>query len=113
MPVEETECTSNNISGRYFDHYLISRGNDRLIFLLQGLGCLIDLKKSVLQSCQVMQFLGMEIDSVYMTLGLPQEEKDRMVQQCQSPLRRSSAPIRELTQLKAAANAVIPLPLQC
>ena len=117
LPVEETECTSNNISGRYFDHYLISRRNDTLIFLLQGLGCLIDLKKSVLQPCQVMQFLGMEIDSVYMTLGLPQEEKDRIVQQCQSPLRRSSAPIMELTQLigklKAAANAVIPLVLQC
>ena len=28
FPVEETEVTSYNISGRYFDHGLISREND-------------------------------------------------------------------------------------
>ena len=26
--VEETECTPYNVSGRYFDHDLINRGND-------------------------------------------------------------------------------------
>ena len=26
--VEESKCTSYNISGRYFDHGLINRGND-------------------------------------------------------------------------------------
>ena len=54
-------CTPYNISGRYFDHGLISRGNDTLLFLYQGLGFLINIMKSVLQPWQVTQFLGMEI----------------------------------------------------
>ena len=88
---------------------------DALTFLLQGLGFLINIK-SVLQPCQVIQFLGMEIDSVNMTLGLTQEEKDQIVQQCQSPLRRLSVTIRELThlvgRLTATTISVLPAPLQ-
>ena len=89
---------------------------DTLAFLLKGLGFLINIKKSVLQPCQVTQFLGMEIDSVNMTLGLTQEEKDQIVQQCQSPLRRLSVTIRELThlvgRLTATTISVLPAPLQ-
>ena len=55
-------------------------------------------------------------DSVNMTLGLPQEKKDQIVQHCLSLLRRSSVTIRELTQLigrlTATATAVLPAPLQ-
>ena len=89
---------------------------DTLAFLLKGLGFLINIKKSVLQPCQVTQFLGMEIDSVNMTLGLTQEEKDQIVQQCQSPRRRLSVTIRELThlvgRLTATTISVLPAPLQ-
>ena len=51
-----------------------------------------------------------------MTLGLTQEEKDQIVQQCQSPLRRLSVTIRELThlvgRLTATTISVLPAPLQ-
>ena len=94
----------------------ITLARDTLIFFLQGLGFLINIQKSVFQPCHVIQFLGIETDSVNMTLGLPQEKKDQIVQQCQSPLRRSSVTIRELAQpigrLTATAIAVLPAPLQ-
>ena len=62
-----------------------------------------------------MQCLGMEINSVNMTLGLSQEKKD-IVQQSRSLLKRSSVTISKLNQLirqlTATATAVFPAPLQ-
>ena len=47
---------------------------DTLIFLLQSLRFLINLQKSVLEPLQKIEFLGLEIDSVRMTLTLPLEK---------------------------------------
>ena len=47
---------------------------DTLIFLLQSLGFVTNLQKSVLEPLQKIEFLGLEIDSVRMTLTLPQEK---------------------------------------
>ena len=52
---------------------------DTLIYLLQNLGFLINIKKSVLQSCQTIQLLGMEITSIDMTITFPEEKKDQIV----------------------------------
>ena len=48
--------------------------SDTLIFLLQDLGFVINLQKSVLVPLEKVEFLGLEIDSVRMTLTLPQEK---------------------------------------
>ena len=50
-----------------------------LIYLLQNLGFLINRKKSVLEPCQNIQFLGMEVNSIEMTLTLPREKKGKIV----------------------------------
>ena len=50
------------------------------IYLLQNLGFLINRKKSVLEPCQNIQLLGMEINSIEMTLTLPQNRKGKIVQ---------------------------------
>ena len=101
---EEVECSIDNFSGRY--------STDGCL----GLGFLINIKKSVLQPCQTIQFLGMEINSIDMTVTLPQEKKDQIVKQCQDLLRKSSVSLRELTQLigrlASTAIAVLPAPLQ-
>ena len=55
---------------------------------------LINAKKSVLQPCQTLQFLGMEINLVDMTLTL-QKEKKKIVQQCQDLLGKSLVSIEE------------------
>ena len=42
-----------------------------LIYLLQHLEFLLNLKKSVLQPCQEIEFLGLVVNSVNLTLSLP------------------------------------------
>ena len=95
----------------------LTLARDTLIYLLQNLGFLINIKKSVLQPCQTIQFLGTEINSIDMAITLPQEKKDQKVKRCQDLLRKSSVSIRELTQLigrlASTAIAVLPAPFQC
>ena len=94
----------------------LTLARDTIIYLLQNLGFLINIKKSVLQPCQTIQFLGMEINSIDMTVTLPQEKKDQIVKQGQDLLRKSSVSPRELTQLigrlASTAIAVLPAALQ-
>lgn len=51
---------------------------DNLICLWQGLGFLINIEKSVLQTNEKIELLGMEIDSVEITLRLPKGKKTRL-----------------------------------
>ena len=80
---------------------------DALIDLLQDLDLPINCKKSVLEPCQNIQFLRMEINSIEMTLTLPQEEKE-----FQDLLGNSLTSIRELSQLtnQFALTAITVLP---
>lgn len=48
---------------------------DTLIYLLQNLRFLINVKKSILQPCQFLQFLDIEINFVDMTLNLSKEKE--------------------------------------
>ena len=57
-----------------------------LIFLLTHLGFVINLKKSMLDPVQKMEFLGLEIDSVARKLSLPQRKVDKIVQMSQNAL---------------------------
>ena len=41
---------------------------DTVIYLLQNLGFIINVKKSILHPCQKIEFLGMEIDSIKMII---------------------------------------------
>ena len=63
-----------------------------------------------------LQFLGMEANSMEMTLTLSQEKKGKIVKQCQDLLGKSSASTREISQLTGrltlTAIAVLPVPLQ-
>ena len=52
---------------------------DMVIHLLQSLGFIIDIKKSILYLHQKIKFLGMEIDSVKMILSLTPERVQKVV----------------------------------
>ena len=58
------------------DELTLVRGS--LIYLWQGLGFLINIEKSVLQTTEKIELLGMEIDSVEITLRLPKGKKTRL-----------------------------------
>ena len=88
---------SNSTKNQHSDHRLPGRyaldgpnnrrlnmTRDTLIFLLQQLGFIINLKKSVLSATQKIEFLGLEIDSVNMTLTLPTGKVKNLRQKCRT-----------------------------
>ena len=52
----------------------LEMARDTSIFLFQQLGFVIKLNKSVLTPTQLVEFLGLMIDSVAMSLSLPEEK---------------------------------------
>ena len=75
----------------YLDNMVLMRqtingleiARDTLTFLLHSLGFVINLQKSVLVSLQKIGFLRFEIDSVRITLTLPQENVKKLRLKCQ------------------------------
>ena len=109
---EKTLWRTGYLYGRYSANgsrkggtYICTRYSD--IYLLQNLRFLINRKKSVIESCQNIKLLGMEINSIEMTLTLPQNRKGKIVQQCQDLPGRSPASIRELSQKLVALHTAI------
>lgn len=89
---------------------------DTLIFILQHLGFSINFQKSILNPTHVIQFLGVEVDSMNLKLSLPQEKVDKIISQCKSLLSVPKVSVRELMKLigrlSSTAIAVLPAPLQ-
>ena len=63
------------LMGRILEQIFMSR--DTLIFLLQHLGFVINLKKSVLKPSQQIEFLALKIDTHAMTLTLTEEKIEK------------------------------------
>ena len=77
----------------------LNMARDTLIFLLQQLGFIINLKKSVLLATQKLEFLGLEIDSVNMTLTLPMGKVKSLTQKCRNLMENSKPTLWEITNL--------------
>ena len=94
----------------------LKAARDTLIFLLQSLGFVINLQKSVLVPLQKIEFLGLEIDSVRMTLTLPQEKVKKLRLKCQKLISKPWTTLWEVTSLLGSicstAQAVLPVMLQ-
>ena len=82
-----------------------------LIYLIQNLDFQVNIKQTVLQPYQTIHCLGMEINSINMTITLLQEKKDQRVKQYQDLLSKSSVSIWELAQLiwRLASTAMLVL----
>ena len=77
----------------------INMVRDTLIFLLQQLGLIISLKTSVLLASQKLDFLGLEIDSVNMTLTLPMGKVKSLTQKCRDLMENPKPTLWEITSL--------------
>ena len=55
-----------------------------MIFLLQNLGYVINLKKSILQPVKQLEFLGIQINTEEMTLSVSEEKMVHNIQQRQN-----------------------------
>ena len=86
-----------------------------LLHLLQLLGFLINWEKSVLTPCQEIIFLGFVVDSLQMTLSLPEEKVQNIILDCRRILRQDTVSVRDLARvigrMTAAIQAVSPAPL--
>ena len=86
---------------------------DAVVYLLDFI---INIKKSILHPCQKIEFLGMEIDSIKMTLSLTPEKVQKVVKTCQNLLRSHSTTLLELTRvvglLSSTIQAVEPAKIQ-
>ena len=87
-----------------------------LIFLFQQLGFVINLKKSVLTPTQLIEFLGLMIDSVTMSLSLPEKKVVNLMQKCQNLIQNPQTTVGEaaslIGSLCSTAQAVLPAFLQ-
>ena len=83
----------------------MSRGT--LIFLLQHLGFVINLKKSVLKPSQQIEFLGLEIDTHSMTSALTEEKKEKVILKRQNLLSHPQTTVLELTQLIGLMSSTV------
>ena len=72
---------------------------DTVIYLLQNLVFVLNLKKSVLESSQKIEFLGMIIDSIKMEVSLPQEKLVKVMSQCEQVAGSKEITIMDLTKL--------------
>ena len=93
---------------------LMSTTRDILI-LLQVLGFRINWEKSMLTPAQVTQFLGLEVNSIQMTVALPDKKLKGIVQCCNQASRMNKITVRDLAQIigkmSATMLAVLPAPL--
>jgi hypothetical protein len=83
--------------------------------LLEGLGFIVNYKKSQLVPCQKIDFLGFLIDSTNLTLQLPGEKLRKIRKKCQNLLDRTEISVRELSKflglLTSSIQAIFQAPL--
>ena len=85
------------LMGRTLQEIMTAR--DILIFLLQNLGFVINLKKSILQPVKQLEFLGLQINTEEMTLSLSEEKLTHIIQQCQEVYSQPRTSVLSLTKL--------------
>ena len=91
--------------GHTIEEMLMTR--DTVIFLLQQLGFVKNLKKSVLRPTQRIKFLRLTIDSLIMTLVLPQKKLTKVQKLCLEFLQKIQVLVLELTKLIGLLSSTI------
>ena len=75
--------------GHTIEERLVAR--DTVIFLLQLLGFVLKLKKPVLTPILRIEFLGVTVGSLIMTLSLPEKKVLKVQKQCQELLQKTTS----------------------
>ena len=96
-------------------HTALLQDRDTVIFLLQCLGFVINWAKSQLELTQSIEYLGFLVNSVLMTLALPEQKVENILRKCHSVLKSRSLSICQISELvgmlTASIQAVLPAPL--
>ena len=92
------------LMGRILQEIMTTR--DTFIFLLQKLGFVINLKKSILQPVTQLEFLGLQINTEEMALAFSVEKLTHVIQQCQEVYSQTRTSVFSLTKL--IGQAILP-----
>ena len=76
------------------------------VALLEALGFLINYPKSPLEPCQELQFLGFSINSVEMTIRVPQTKLEKMREQVKSLLKAPTLSGRKIASFVGTASSM-------
>ena len=97
----------------YIDHLLLLAESKDLIldqvtgmrYLLECLGFIVNIKKSILDPAQVMEFLGLSVDSLAMEIRLPPIKIKQIQEEARKLAKQETIPARMLAQLLGKMNA--------
>ena len=95
--MEGLYCLQNILIGHTIEETLMVR--DTVIFLLQQIGFVLNLKKSLLTPTQRIEFLGVTVDSLIMTLSLPEKKFSKVQKQFLKLVQKTQVWILELAKL--------------
>ena len=86
-----------------------------LLFLLTRLGFAINWKKSALKPTQTLEFLGFLIDTVKMTMSLPEDKVSKLTQKCLKLISEKTVKVRAVAEVvglfTSSVRAILPAPL--
>ena len=99
----------DDMLGRSIKKVLIA--TDTVIILLQHLGFVINLKKSILTPQQKIEFLGLLVDSLNMSLSLTPEKLMKVTSQCLEMYKTENMFILQLTKLIGLLSSTVQAPL--
>ena len=91
----------------------ITQAKDTVLYLLENLGFVINLKKSVLEPSRIMEYLSIIIDSTTMTMTLTEEKITKLSSLGQKTLTSGKLTIRELSSLIGKLVATAPVVTPC
>ena len=98
------------------DQWEIQMARDTTVYLLENLGFTINWEKSILTPSHKCEFLGMNLDSLTMTVTLPEEKIQDLISTCRETLLTKDLCLRDtarlIGKLYATAPAISQAPLQ-
>ena len=102
------------LMSQLIERLLVAR--DTVIFLLQHLGYVINFKKSVMELVQTIEYLGLLLNSIQMSLSLTEEKVKGILQECNIIFSMKEITVFQLTQLvgllSSTIQAVLPAQIQ-
>ena len=100
ISMEKVDYADHNLYRRYVNNRSNQKGSgvNTLIYLVQHLGFLLNLKKSVLQLCQEIEFLSLIVNLVNPTLSLLLQKVQKVQEECTKLCNSSWTPILEFTK---------------
>ena len=86
----------------------ILQARDTMMFMLESLGFVINMQKSILEPTKQLEFLGVRVNSGTMTLTVPEGKAQRLLELCRETEAKTDMTARELARVVGHLIATMP-----